>query len=61
MTEIEVKKLLLDKKLSWDDFMEWMRGQTVGINDDGTTDFYDCDVNRFIRNRGRKDNVFEWD
>ena len=34
---------------SWDTFNEWMRGQTVGLNEDGTTNLYDYDVERFIR------------
>ena len=34
---------------SWEVFLEWMRGQTVGLNEDGTEDIYDYDVNRFIR------------
>lgn len=34
---------------SWETFSEWMCGQTMGMNADGTTDFYEHDVNRFIR------------
>jgi hypothetical protein len=34
-----------DMKVFWD----WMSGQTMGLNPDGTTDIYDCDVDRFIR------------
>lgn len=29
-------------------FTAWMAGQTVGINPDGTTDYYDHDVRRFL-------------
>ena len=31
-------------------FWKWMTGQTVGIDENGETDVYDCDVDRFIRN-----------
>lgn len=34
---------------AWYLFLDWMKGQTVGMNEDGTTDWYDYDVNRFIR------------
>lgn len=30
-------------------FWEWMSGQTMGMNEDGTIDVYDYDVDRFIR------------
>jgi len=30
-------------------FWEWMRGQTMGLNKDGSTDVYEYDVDRFIR------------
>ena len=33
----------------WDIFLNWMNGQTVGMYDDGTTDWYTYDVERFIR------------
>ena len=28
-------------------FLKFMRGKTVGLNPDGTTDFYECDVDLF--------------
>lgn len=34
---------------SVEEFWKWMRGQTMGLNDDGTTNVYECDVDRFIR------------
>lgn len=48
---------------SWKVFMDWMRGQTVGINKDGTTDFYYYDINRFIRYKCDPKNelLAEWD
>lgn len=45
----EAKKKVEEAGGSWDTFNDWMRGQTAGINDDGTIDLYDYDVNRFIR------------
>jgi len=33
----------------WKGFMEWMRGQTVGVYPDGETDFYEHDVNAYVR------------
>ena len=47
MTEYEVKKEIGEN--NWDKFCEWMYGQTVGLNEDGTTDYYDCDVEAFKR------------
>ena len=32
----------------WKDFLQWMRGQTIGIFPDGTVEYYDCDVEKFI-------------
>jgi len=46
MTEKKVKQKI--GKENWQDFVAWMSNQTVGIYDDGTTDFYECDVNAFI-------------
>jgi hypothetical protein len=37
------------------DFWDYMRGQTIGLNDDGTTDIYDCDIDRFISGHCRAD------
>lgn len=44
-------------------FWRWMRGQTCGLNPDGTTDIYDCDVERFIRYKCNPANepIVEWD
>lgn len=43
MTDEEVKTYLFKQ------FLEWMKGQTVGINSDGTTNYYVWDVERFKR------------
>lgn len=32
---------------NWKKFDRFMEGQTIGINDDGSSDFYDSDVERF--------------
>lgn len=48
MKEQEAKKLIEEAGGSWEDFVSWMFGQTVGLNDDGSTDWYDWDVKRFI-------------
>jgi NOL1/NOP2/fmu family ribosome biogenesis protein len=52
MTESEAKKTIREAGKSWQDFLEWMRGQTVGMAPDGTTDWYPYDVNRFCRGSG---------
>jgi hypothetical protein len=43
MKESEVKEYLFNK------FLEWMTGQTVGVNEDGSDDYYDYDVERYAR------------
>ena len=48
MKEPEVKQLLKDNNISWEDFIKWMHGQTMGLNKDGTPDYYEWDVKRFI-------------
>lgn len=42
------KKQVINKigKENWDDFQEFMTGQTVGF-DKGVIDYYECDVDRF--------------
>lgn len=47
MTEQEVKKDIGEE--NWEKFLLWMRGQTLGLNEDGTTDYYECDVYAFKR------------
>lgn len=51
MTESQARSAIEQAVGSFDTFLEWMRGQTVGMNPDGTADFYEYDVNRFIRYR----------
>jgi hypothetical protein len=43
----EVVKIIGENKI--EDFKEFMRGQTIGINKDGTLDYYEQDVENFLR------------
>ena len=52
MTQKEVRIKLKKNGLTWRHFNEWMFGQTIGLNEDGTLDYYEWDVDRFIRNFG---------
>ena len=47
MKKEEVIKLI--GKSNWKRFCEWMRGQTVGMNKDGSIDYYENDVKAFMR------------
>jgi hypothetical protein len=40
-----------------------MSGQTMGLNEDGTTYIYDCDVDRFIRYKcdPKNEPLSDWD
>jgi len=49
MTEKEVKKLLKENKRTWEEFMDFMIGQTMGLEEDGSSNYYECDVDRFIK------------
>lgn len=33
----------------WKDFTKFMNGQTVGITEEGKIDYYENDVNRYMR------------
>ena len=46
MNKKEVIKLI--GKENWKDFLKCMAGQTVGINKDGSDNYYKQDVDRFI-------------
>jgi len=50
MNEKSVKKILKKNNRTWEEFLKWMLGQTVGIYENGETDYYDWDVDRFIKN-----------
>lgn len=47
MTERKVKETIGTN--NWQRFCEWMRGQTCGVYPDGTTNYYECDVDAFKR------------
>jgi hypothetical protein len=53
MTQKQVEIKLKENNLKWSVFSKWMCGQTVGLNKDGTIDYYEYDVERFIRNHGK--------
>lgn len=48
MRTSEVEKLLKENGRTWEEFTEFMFCQTVGIYEDGETNWYDGDVERFI-------------
>ena len=54
MTEQQAIKKITEAGGDMEVFWEFMSGQTIGLNPDGTTDIYDCDVDRFIRNYCKK-------
>jgi len=49
MTTKEVKTLLDKNNIPWELFEVWMTGQTVGIDEHGDADWFEYDVNRFIK------------
>lgn len=49
MNESQAKSAIRKAGGSWDVFIEWMSGQTMRLNEDGTSDYYDRDVERYIR------------
>ena len=63
MTGEEVKKRIKEAGGSIEVFSKWMRGQTVGMYPDGSVDYYEYDVDRFIRYNCNPDNepIEEWD
>jgi len=46
MRRADVEKYLYEKVIK--KFDKWMRGQTVGRYEDGSIDYYEHDVERFI-------------
>lgn len=48
MTTPEAKSVIEDAGLDWDKFVEWMQGQTVGMYEDGSTNWYVYDVQRYV-------------
>jgi hypothetical protein len=63
MTIQEAENKITEAGGSIETFWGWMRGQTVGLNDDGSTDVYEYDVDRFIRYKcdPKNEPAGEWD
>jgi len=49
MNEKQVINLIGQER--YNDFLHFMRGQTVGINPDGSIDYYIYDIERFLGKR----------
>lgn len=52
MKEIEVRTIVGEEH--WEEFLKWMRGQTMGLNEDGSTEFYPWEVMKFCWEKGIK-------
>lgn len=52
MVKEKVLEKLKENNLTWSVFATWMEGQTMGVKD-GEIDYYDWDVERFIRNHAK--------
>lgn len=63
MKEAEVREKIERAGGSWEVFSDWMAGQTCGLDEDGTIDYYEYDVNRFLRYKCNQKNepLIEWD
>lgn len=62
MTEKQVKKLIGEE--NWEEFIHWMRGQTCGMNKDGSVNYYEDDVMAFKRKLDTgydRQQTFYWD
>lgn len=57
MTTQEVKDYIGEE--NWDDFQHWMYGQTYGINDDGSANWYEWDVKRYRNQLATKNRLRE--
>lgn len=51
MTTKEAKEAIKKADLNWEDFVDWMFGNTVGVDANGETIWYETDVSQFIRSR----------
>ena len=49
-----VKEQIAEVGATWEEFQDFMFGQTYGINDDGSENWYEYDVTRFIRAKRRE-------
>ncbi len=41
-------------KSKWEEFQKFMIGQTARINFDGSTDYYACDVENFLKPKNKR-------
>jgi hypothetical protein len=41
-------------KKNWAKFDRFMCGQTIGLNKDGTLNYYECDVENFLRPKNKR-------
>jgi succinate dehydrogenase flavin-adding protein (antitoxin of CptAB toxin-antitoxin module) len=60
MREQEVREYLTDMGLDDDEFFEWMTGQTVGVNEDFSPDYFEHDVKRWVESKTNKTELM-WD
>jgi len=51
MNEEEVKELIGEE--NWEEFNNWIEGQSVGLGSEGNVDFYKWDVELFKETRCR--------
>jgi len=49
MTQKQAEEMIIKAGGDINIFWDWMRGQTVGVYEDGSSNYYDYDVERFIR------------
>lgn len=49
MTTKQAKEKIKKAGGKWKDFLDWMMGQTYGIDDNGEPNWYEWDVDRWIR------------
>ena len=49
MNEKQLRKILKENNRTWEEFLEWMHGQTMSADENGETNYYDWDVDRFIK------------
>ena len=61
MTIEQAEQKIIEAGGSTEVFWDWMTGQTMGLNDDGTTNIFDHDVERFIRYKCNPDNEPSWE
>lgn len=63
MTTQEAQNKIKKAGGKWEDFVDWMFGQTVGLYENGETNWYEYDVNRFISYKcnAKNEPLVDWD